>query len=486
MKKISRRSFLVAGAAAAVTGSALALSRSESEAYEYTPPTQLPFSPKREEINRIIAGNTGKPRVVKVGDRLYYGLNYALANMVMVETDEGLVIIDTTESLPAAKSIMAEFRKISNKPVKVVIYTHNHRDHFLGTKACYQDGLKVIAHDDFMKEVKLQESRGQSAATRSAAMFGLLFPVAERFPWLGTFPSISIERLMLEPVKKEDLIWPTETFQKRHSFKLGGLTFNLIHAPGETPDQFIVEVPELKFVYCADNYYPSFPNLYTIRGTADRPVQGWAACQDIMIKLAPELLIPGHGTHIEGKDQIKEVLTNYREAILYVYNLAHTAVKEFKPINEVAAAAALPPHLAELPYLQQHYGFLPYSVRSIYGSLVGWFDGDPVNLNPLSKKNLGQEILELAGSADNVLAQAEKAQKAGRHQAVLELCEMVLANDRENRPARLMKISSMMALSNLSTNKPTINYYKGFAAMERSKMERSKIETNSFRYPGRD
>ena len=471
MEKISRRSFLAAGAAVAVTGSALALNRSEAEAYVYTSPTQLPFSPKREEINRIIAENTGKPRVVKVGDRLYYALDYALANMVMVETDEGLVIIDTTESLTAAKTIMAEFRKITSKPVKVILYTHNHGDHFRGTRACFQEGLKVIAHADFMKEVKLQESRGQSAALRAGAMFGLFFPVAERFPWVGTFPSVSIERLMWETVGQEDLIWPNETFNKKHSFKMGGLTFNLIHAPGETPDQFIVEVPELKFVYCADNYYPSFPNLYTIRGTSDRPVQDWAACQDIIIKLAPELLIPGHGTHIEGKAQIKEVLSNYREAILYVYNLAHTAVKEFKPINEVATAAALPPHLADLPYLQQHYGFLPYCVRSIYGSLVGWFDGDPVNLNPLSKKNLGQEILELAGSADKVLAQAEKAQKAGRHQAVLELCEMVLANDPGNRPARLMKITSMTALSNISTNKPTVNYYKGFAAMERSKIK---------------
>ncbi len=81
MGKISRRSFLAA----------------EAGVYEYNPPTKLPFSPKRKEINRIIAEDTGKPRVVKAGDRLYYGLNYALANMVMVETDEGLVIIDTTE-----------------------------------------------------------------------------------------------------------------------------------------------------------------------------------------------------------------------------------------------------------------------------------------------------------------------------------------------------------------------------------------------------
>jgi alkyl sulfatase BDS1-like metallo-beta-lactamase superfamily hydrolase len=467
---MNRRSFLAAGAAAAVTGAAATLTPTESSAYDYTPPAKIPYSPQREAINRIIDQDGGKPKIVKVGERIYYALNYALANMVMIETDEGLVIMDTTESLTAAQAIMAEFRKISAKPVKVVLYSHNHRDHFLGTKACYQEGLRVIAQNDFMKEVKLQDSRGQSAAIRAAAMFGLLFPVPERFPWVGTFPKVSVERLVIENVKKEDLLWPTETFQKELSFKLGGLTFNLVHAPGETPDQYIVEIPELKFVYCADNYYPSFPNLYTIRGTSDRPVQGWADCQDTVMARQPEIVVPGHGTHLEGRALIKEVLSNYRDAILHIYNLAWTAVRNFKPVHEAAINASLPPHLAQLPYLQQHYGCLAYSVRSIYGSLVGWFDGDPVNLNPLSRKQFGEEVLALVGSADRILAQAEKAQKAGRHQATLELCELVLANAPENQAARRMKIASLTALSRTSTNKPTVNYYKGFAFLEEKKL----------------
>ncbi|MBM4308857.1 MAG: alkyl/aryl-sulfatase, partial [Deltaproteobacteria bacterium] len=112
------------------------------------------------------------------------------------------------------------------------------------------------------------------------------------------------------------------------------------------------------------------------------------------------------------------------------------------------------------------YGYIPYCVRSIYEAYVGWFDGNPVNLSPLTHKELGVEILAIAGSADKILAHAEKAQQAGRHQAVLELCEMVLENDSGNRSARLMKIASMLALSNLSENFPTANYYKVFAGIE--------------------
>src|SRR5208337_3794303 len=109
----------------------------------------------------------------------------------LLECTAVLVIIDTTESLTVAQAVMGEFRKISRKPVRTVIHTHNHADHCRGTKACFQKGLKVIAHEDFMKEVKLQQSRGRSAVIRSTAMFGLSFPVQERFPWLGNVPTVT-------------------------------------------------------------------------------------------------------------------------------------------------------------------------------------------------------------------------------------------------------------------------------------------------------
>jgi alkyl sulfatase BDS1-like metallo-beta-lactamase superfamily hydrolase len=222
----------------------------------------------------------------------------------------------------------------------------------------------------------------------------------------------------------------------------------------------------------ADNYYACFPNLYTIRSTSARPVLGWAAAQDTVMKLEPEILVPGHGAPVVGKEKIKETLTNYRDAILHVHNLALEAVQKFKPLDEVVAQASLPPHLAQLPYLKEYYGYIPFCVRSIYQSYVGWFDGDPANLQPLSRKEFGADVLKLAGSIEKVLEYAAKAQKEGRHRAVLELCEMVLANDPPNRTARAMKISSLTALGRSTANAPMANYYTTFAAMEKMKMNK--------------
>jgi alkyl sulfatase BDS1-like metallo-beta-lactamase superfamily hydrolase len=474
MRKMSRRHFLEAGTTGWSTLALIGLLplklQKTAHAYEYTPPVNLPYSKERDAANDTIAKAPG-PQALKLRENVYIATGYGLTNMIMIETKDGLVIVDTMETLTGAKQVMAEFRKATNKPVKYVIYTHNHGDHFRGTKACYGDGVKVIAHKLFMEEVKLQEARGKSSFFRTGAQFAINQPWKERNSMVFDYPAPYKSQLNWEELKREDIIWPTDAFADKHALRLGGITFELVHAPGETPDQIIVGIPEYGVVCCADNFYASFPNLYTIRGTSNRPALDWAAAQDKALALEPHFLLPGHGLPIEGRETIKTVLTNYRDAIRHVHDQTLKAVSEFLPPEAAIATAALPPNLANLPYLKERYGYIPYCVRSIYDTYVGWFDGNPVNLSPLTRKELGAEILAIAGSADGILAQAEKAQRGGRHQAALELCEMVLANDPGNRAARLMKSTSLLGLSNLSENFPTANYYKVFAGIERMKVK---------------
>jgi alkyl sulfatase BDS1-like metallo-beta-lactamase superfamily hydrolase len=70
-----------------------------------------------------------------VTDSVYVAVGFALANSILIEGPEGLIIVDTTESRNAAREIYTEFRKVSpHKPVKAIVYTHNHFDHCLGTE----------------------------------------------------------------------------------------------------------------------------------------------------------------------------------------------------------------------------------------------------------------------------------------------------------------------------------------------------------------
>jgi alkyl sulfatase BDS1-like metallo-beta-lactamase superfamily hydrolase len=421
-------------------------------------------SRERLELDSIVDKYIG-PSLVAVTENVHVAVGYGVSNMILVETEEGIVVIDTTNSQRAAAEILEAFRGISNAPVAAIIYTHSHPDHVLGGKAVCHNKVKVYAHESFLQELSLQQLLGKSGAVRGAAMFGAMLPEQERVaPNISKYPLPVAAQFVFEPVAPDSVVKPTEVFKgKQISIKIGGTAFHLYHTPGETPDHTIVHIPQRGVVVCGDIFYPSFPNLYTIRGCGPRPVLEWAEAQNSIIALQPEHLVQGHGFPVQGKEEIKTVLTNYRDAIWHVHDLALEAVQNFVPIDEVAREAVLPHHLAGLPYLIQSYGYVPYCIRSIYDNYVGWFDGNPVNLSPLSKWEFGKEVIALAGSVKKVLRHAEKAQEEGRHQAVLELCEMILLSDSDNETAQRLKMNSLMAMSRLSANGPTANYYRSFA-----------------------
>lgn len=428
------------------------------------PASDWPASPERREVERIVAQYAG-PRLVTVRDNVHTAVGYGVSNMILVETGEGVVVIDTTNSQRAAHEVLDAFKTISRAPVSAIIYTHSHMDHILGGKAVAAAGVKVYAHESFLKELSVPGLLGKSGVTRGAAMFGAGLRESERIvPNISAYPVPVAAQYVFEPATPGSVVMPRETFSgKSTSFDLGGITFDLYHTPGETPDTTIVHLPQLGVVACGDLYYPSFPNLYTIRGCSPRPVLEWAEAQNTIMALQPDHLLQGHGFPVQGREEIRTVLTNYRDAIQYVHDLALGAVQNFEPLDEVIKKATLPDHLARLPYLIQSYGYVPYCVRSIYESYVGWFDGNPVNLSPLSRGELGAEVIALAGSVESVLAHAEKTLEEGRHQVVLELCEMVLGNEPENERARHMRSHALMALSRWTENGPAANYYRSFA-----------------------
>lgn len=71
----------------------------------------------------------------QVTDRLFVAVGYALGNSILVRAPEGLIVVDTTETVTGARNIIDDFRKIEpNAPVKAIIYTHQHIDHIAGTQ----------------------------------------------------------------------------------------------------------------------------------------------------------------------------------------------------------------------------------------------------------------------------------------------------------------------------------------------------------------
>jgi len=205
-------------------------------------------------------------------------------------------------------------------------------------------------------------------------------------------------------------------------------------------------LPAKKVLFPGDNYYPAFPNLYTIRGSAPREVTHWIDSLDMMRTLPVEYLVPSHAEPVVGADRVYELLTAYRDAIQYVHDAVLRGANQGKNPDELVAEIELPPHLAAYPELMEFYGQISFSIRSMYDRYLGWFDGNATNLDPLPHWERAEKIAAMVGGVNNLVAEAEKALQAGEYQWAAELADMILAVDSENESGREIKIEALLNL----------------------------------------
>lgn len=397
-----------------------------------------------------------KQEVVKVTDGIYVAVGFGLANSTMVEGDDGVIIIDTMETIEEGEKVRAAFREIVDKPVKAIIYTHNHTDHVFGAQAFVDEGVEpaVYAHDTTMEYVYRIITEFRPIITkRSLRMFGSYLDEEGLVndgigPFLGIGPDSTL-----------GILPPTRTFSDTLEDEVAGVRFQLVHAPGETNDQIYVWFPDKKVLAPGDNLYKAFPNLYTIRGTPYRSLKGWAASLDKMRALPVEYLTPSHTRPVAGAEKIHTTLTDYRDAIRYVYDQTVRWMNQGLTPDEIVEKVALPPHLAESPFLQEFYGTVDWSVRSVFSGNLGWFDGNPATLNPLPPQAEAEKMAQLAGGK-NALAQAvQDAEDAGDHQWALQLSDYALRLDPDNSTVREARTQALTALGNAASNPNARHYY---------------------------
>lgn len=401
------------------------------------------------------------PRITKVTDRIYNASGYALGNVQMVITDEGLVIIDATENGEAAGKILQEFRKITDKPVRYLIYTHGHLDHVFGTSSFLEAGTEVIATRDCVQ--RIQKSFGEMSDFYSRSRYIQAGKYAEPYASKQIFKSpVRLPAALLEA----DVVLPTITFDTEYSFTLGDKVFELYHTNGETEDHLMIWMPQEKALFPGDLYYFSFPNL-SAPMLPPRPVRGWYESIDQMIALGPEYLVPGHSQPVVGREKVREMLATHSQAIRFVYEKTIQMINAGKSVEEAIMKIRLPERLAVKKQLREVYGRVDWSVRGIYQAETGWYDGSGSGLDPLPERFRARELIQLSGGADKVLQRAIDLQKAGEHQLTCELCDVVIAANPADKLARIVKASSLDHLAMLCGNLNMFGFYRSAASMER-------------------
>ncbi len=431
----------------------LFLSCSETTTLESTKP-QTP-----EDL--IAHSDEFKRELITVTDGVHVAVGYALANSILIEGEKTNIIIDTTGSEETATEVKDMFDAINSNPVETIIYTHNHADHTYGATV-FAEGSNPDIYAHSTTEIYLSRVIGilrPIISSRSNRMFGNALP-KEQVENNGIGPFLEIGR----DGRKPGLLYPTKTFTDQIEFEAAGHKVQLFHAPGETNDQLFVWLPEKKVLFPGDNFYKTFPNLYTIRGTPYRDLVGWVNSIDLMRYLEPEYLVPSHTRPIVGKENINTLLTTYRDAIQFVHDQTVRLMNLGLDPNEIAERLVLPKHLGDSPYLKEFYGTPEWSAKNVFSGYLGWFDGNPSSLKPLPLKDEAEKIIQLSGDWNSLFKVAEDAFLVNDFQWSLQLTDYLLRSRPDDQKTKLLRKSALEALGRKESNPNSRYYYLSSAA----------------------
>lgn len=379
-----------------------------------------PVTPLREGMDRTAA--------IKITDNIYQAVGFG--NTFMVTTSEGNVIIDTSSILAAPLHVKL-LKARSSAPVKYIILTHGHPDHTGGVALWKGPDTQVIAQKNQTEFLNYQERLNRFFALRNSAQF--VFPTPPPMAWRGNEGAKQLATIL---------------FDDHYEFTLGGVKFELFSTPGETPDHLSVWIPQWKAAFVGDNFYPSFPNIYTLRGTEPRPALNYVHSLDKVLSWKPELVLPSHGPATLGADKIAAQLTKYRNAILYVHDAVVKGMNDGKDVWTLMREIKLPADLD----VGEGYGKLSWSIRGIYEGYAGWFDLNPATMYDAPPSSPYADLVKLAGGPDPVVARALEVLKLGQAPEALRLLDAALAADPNHRGAWEARLKTLQVLDDSSKN----------------------------------
>lgn len=424
----------------------------------------LAYTEASEFVNPRLTehSKTMEQRIYQTGRNVYTAVGYGLSYPVMIEGEDGIIVIDPAETIEMMETIMIEFRKITAKPIKAVILSHSHGDHWGGMSVCVtkeqseHKEVLVIVDETFMQY--FTQAGGELLDIRMGRavwMYGSLLPKDEHgYINLGCGPTLS---------KGANQFITPNTFVPVNTglnITIAGVALALFHCEAETEDAMCVYLPQEKIMFVGDAIQGEiFPNIYTIRGTV-RDAKKWYQGIDHIRQYQPHHLVGTHMRPLHGEEECTALLRDYRDAIQYTHDQAIRMInKGYTPEYAVKELGQLPPHLFQRERMGEFYGTFKQGVRAVYDQYIGWFNGEASRLNPLYPKAAAGNYIRLMGGRDVILTEAKQAIEEKNYEWAAELLSYPIRDDHNDMEARKLKAVAVRNMGYATENATWRNWY---------------------------
>ena len=413
----------------------------------------------------------------QVTDRIWQVRGFDIANITFIKGDTGWIVIDTLTTKETAKAALdLVTANLGARPIKAIIYTHSHSDHFGGARGLVEQAeldsgaIKVIAPAGFLNEaVSENVLAGNAMSRRATYQFGFFLPPGpEGQVSSGIGQAISKGTTTLAP--------PNVTIDHTgQEMVIDGVRLQFQITPGtEAPAEMNVNLPDLHVLDMAENANVSMHNVLTPRGALVRDAKAWSEYLTQSIRLygdGTQVMMTSHGWPRFGHDEVIAFLTDHRDAYKYLHDQTVRMMNEGLTGPEIANRIALPDALAREWFNRGYYGTMSFNARAVYQRYMGFYDANPANLDPLDPADQATRYVAAMGGPAKVLAMARAAHaRADDRWAATLLNNLVLAAP-DNRQAREMLAATYDQLGYRAESALWRNMYLTGAMELRSKVQ---------------
>lgn len=418
----------------------------------------------RGNAELIRKGDEFEERLYEVTDGVYTLVGVGIANTTMILGDTGMIVVDTGESVEQAARHLKHFRRVTDRPISAIVYSHSH----------YVQGTAAYVPEHATRDVEIWgserlDSNYRRAAfsplspienTQAAIQVGLLLPSEgpDAVPNLGVGPYFASRNR--HATSTRGYLPPTHTVPEEESIEsvIDGIRIRFIPGYSDEDDSISMWLPD-KGVAVTNIVWTSFPNVSPLRGGRYRDPQRWLDSIDSIRALSARHLIMTHGRPLSGSTLVAGCVRDYRDGLQYAYDQTIRGINQGLAPQDLALTVRLPEALAQSRLTGQFYGEVAHHVRGIYAGLRGWWGLETADLAAVNKAFEGERIVAGFGGTAALLAEVRAALDRQEHAWAARLASYRLNAEPQDAEAAELKALALRALALASTNTIARNFY---------------------------
>ncbi len=397
----------------------------------------------------------------EVTDGIYQVRGYDMTNITFIEGDTGWIVFDPLMSVECAKAALQLVNEeLGEREISAVVISHSHIDHYGGIKGILGENstVPIIAPEGF-EEHAVSENvyAGTAMGRRASYQYGVILEP-------GVQGSLSIGIGMGQSKGVASYLAPNDTIKKTGDIrKIDGVEMEFQLTPNtEAPAEMNTWFPAKKALWMAENCTGTLHNLYTLRGAQVRDGNAWA--QYLMEAVTRygdevEVVFQSHNwPHWENANIIPYIV-NTATMYKFINDQTLMYINQGLTSDEISNLIHLPENLEKNWYTRQYYGTVAHNSKAVYQKYMGWYDANPVNLNPLAPTESAKKYVQYMGDTDEVLRKAKADFDKGEYRWVAEITNVLVFADPTNHEARYLCADALEQLAYIAESGTWRNAY---------------------------